>query len=62
MLAMFTGVSLEYEVELVLRAAEVRSVSLGGQGQDGRLGWDAFVVEAPQDGDRREVRYLVESM
>jgi type VI secretion system protein ImpH len=61
MLAMFTGVSLEYEVELVLRAAEVRSVALGGQGQDGRLGWDAFMVEAPLDADRREVRYLLDA-
>lgn len=57
LLAMFTGVSLEYEVELVLRAAEVRPVTIAGHGALGRLGWDAYLVEGPQEQDRRDVRY-----
>ena len=55
MLAMFTGLSLEYEVELVLLAADVRNVRL--EGNEGRLGWDAYLVEGLQTEDRRDVRY-----
>jgi type VI secretion system protein ImpH len=56
MLTMFTGVALEYEVELVLRAADVRGVSLADDGV-GRLGWDAYLVSGPQAHDRNDVRY-----
>jgi type VI secretion system protein ImpH len=56
-LALFTGVTLEYEVELVLRAAEVREVSLNDGATIGRLGWDAYLVDGPQQRDRRDVRY-----
>ncbi len=55
MLTMFTGLSLEYEVELVLLAADVRNVRL--EGIEGRLGWDAYLVEGLQTEDRRDVRY-----
>ncbi|MFC0252270.1 type VI secretion system baseplate subunit TssG [Massilia consociata] len=55
MLSMFTGVALEYEVELVLLAAGVHNVRLGGD--EGRLGWDAYLVEGLQTEDRRDVRY-----
>ncbi|GAB3454645.1 type VI secretion system baseplate subunit TssG [Massilia terrae] len=58
MLSMFTGAALEYEVEVVLRAAEVRNAALR-QGEGGRLGWDAFLVRGPQTQDRRDVRYLL---
>ena len=57
LLAMFTGVSLEYEVELVLRAAEVRPVTISESGKLGRLGWDAYLVEGTQAENRRDVRY-----
>jgi type VI secretion system protein ImpH len=56
-LALFTGVTLEYEVELVLRAADVREVSLKEGATIGRLGWDAYLVEGTQERDRRDVRY-----
>jgi type VI secretion system protein ImpH len=56
-LAMFTGVSLEYEVELVLLAAHVRGVSLAKQNKSGRLGWDTYLVAGPQTRDRIDVRY-----
>ena len=56
-LALFTGVTLEYEVELVLRAADVREVSLNDGATIGRLGWDAYLVDGPQHRDRRDVRY-----
>jgi type VI secretion system protein ImpH len=59
MLAMFTGVSLEYEVELVLSAAGMRCASLD-DGQACRLGWDAYLVTGPQTQDRNDVRYGIE--
>lgn len=58
MLSMFTGVTLEYEVEVVLRAADVRGARLL-DGEGGRLGWDAFLVSGPQTRERRDVCYLL---
>jgi type VI secretion system protein ImpH len=57
MLTLFTGVTLEYEVELVLRAADVREVTLKEGSTIGRLGWDAYLVEGRQRENRRDVRY-----
>ncbi len=58
MLSMFTGVTLEYEVEVVLRAADVHCATLR-QAESRRLGWDAFLVSGPQTRDRRDVCYLL---
>jgi type VI secretion system protein ImpH len=58
MLSMFTGAALEYEVEVVLRAADARNAALREDG-GGRLGWDAFLVSGPQAHDRRDVCYLL---
>ncbi|MGZ5787750.1 MAG: type VI secretion system baseplate subunit TssG [Ramlibacter sp.] len=58
LLSMFTGVTLEYEVEVILRASDVHSVVLG-ENSRARLGWDAFLVDGPQAQDRRDVRYLL---
>jgi len=55
-LALFTGVALEYEVELVLRAADVHNTTLDAV-SPGRLGWDAFLVLDALPGDRHDVRY-----
>jgi len=55
-LALFTGVALEYEVELVLRAADVHNTTLDDL-HPGRLGWDAFLVLDAPPGDRHDVRY-----
>lgn len=57
MVGMFTGVSLEYEVELVLLAAHVHGVSLDAKSEGRRLVWDAYLVAGPQTQDRRDVRY-----
>lgn len=56
---MFTGVSLEYEVELVLLAADVRGVSLTAEPCGRRLGWDTYLVAGPQTNNRRDVRYEI---
>ncbi|OIJ43962.1 type VI secretion system baseplate subunit TssG [Massilia timonae] len=55
-LALFTGVALEYEVEVVLRAADVHNTTLDDL-HPGRLGWDAFLVLDAPPGDRHDVRY-----
>ncbi len=62
MLTMFTGLSLEYEVQLVLRAADVQGVQLTDDRVGGRLGWDGFLVEGPQQADRADVRYEIHSL
>ena len=59
LLTMFTGLALEYEVELVLRAADVWPVAIAEHGHPGRLGWDAYLVEGPQVQDRSDVHYDV---
>jgi type VI secretion system protein ImpH len=62
MLTMFTGVSLEYEVQLVLRAADVHGVSIAEQRDGGRLGWDTYLVTAAQTQDRSDVRYEIHAL
>jgi type VI secretion system protein ImpH len=62
MLTMFTGVTLEYEVELVLRAADVKGVDLAPDGNPGRLGWDAYLVTGGQTQDRNDVRYEINAI
>ncbi|CAH0246724.1 hypothetical protein SRABI118_02861 [Massilia sp. Bi118] len=62
LLTLFTGVTLEYEVELVLRAADVRAVTMKEGCNIGRLGWDAYLVEGTQAQDRRDVRYELHAL
>jgi len=57
LLTMFTGLALEYEIALVLRAADVRPVTISSNNMLGRLGWDAYLVEGPQAQDRSDVHY-----
>lgn len=62
LLTMFTGLTLEYEVELVLRAADVQGVSLASQREGGRLGWDTFLGDSAGAVDRTDVRYEIHAM
>ena len=57
LVGMLTGVAFEVEVELVLRAADVRPVTMREGSELGRLGWDSYLVETPPAVDRRDVRY-----
>lgn len=54
MLTLLAGVTLEYEVSLVLRRSEVGPSHLGG---GARLGWDAFLCTHDADRDRADARY-----
>jgi type VI secretion system protein ImpH len=62
MLTMFTGVSLEYEVQLVLRAAHVQGASLGDERKGCRLGWDTYLVTGAQTQDRSDVKYGIQAL
>jgi type VI secretion system protein ImpH len=59
MLTLFSGVSLEYEVNLRLQQADVQGCSLDSQrgATLGRLGWDTFLQTKPANDDRADVRY-----
>jgi type VI secretion system protein ImpH len=62
-LTSYTGVCLEYEVLLVLRAADVRSARLVPDHGGARLGWDSFVLGgAASPDDRAEVRYDIHAL
>ncbi|ADJ65503.1 type VI secretion system baseplate subunit TssG [Herbaspirillum seropedicae] len=59
MLGMFSGSTLEYEVEVALLAQDVRGMTLGSMREGGRLGWDSFVATAPETRDRADLRYEI---
>lgn len=58
-LTLLSGVSLEYEISIVLRADAVQSSSLGSDRPPlaGRLGWDTYLQTRPSPVDRSDVRY-----
>lgn len=62
MLTMFTGVCLEYEVELVLRGQDVRRATLASEREGGWLGWDTFMAGAAESSDRNDVRYELHAL
>jgi len=59
MLTMVSGVDLEYEINLTLRADEAQSSALDSKRSPfaGRLGWDTYVQTRAQHADRCDVRY-----
>ena len=62
MLTMFTGLCLEYEVRLVLRAADVRGCILDSGRTAGRLGWDCFLITDVESNDRCDVCYDIHTI
>lgn len=59
LLSMFTGVSLEYEICLVLHAEDVAGAALGA---GARLGWDSFMPDEGACEDRADVRYFIHGL
>ena len=57
LLTMLTGVTLEYEVRLSLRAEEVQGTRLDAAGAGAHLGWDSFLVTQPEMRDRFDAGY-----
>ncbi len=56
MLAFVAGVTVEYEVRLILAREHVKPVRLGFEGE-GRLGWNGFLASRPADSDRSDTVY-----
>jgi len=56
LLTLLTGVSVEYEVRLTLRAADVAPARLA-PGDGPRLGWDGFLITRPAAADRSDAGY-----
>lgn len=56
---LMTGVRLEYDVKLVLAPEAVQGASLSSEREDGRLGWDAFLVTQPQTEPRTDAGYQI---
>ncbi len=61
-LTLLSGVSFEYEINLVLKAASVEGISLGSTRSSfaGRLGWDTYLQTRPHPQDRCDVHYDVQ--
>lgn len=62
MLTMFTGVCLEYEVQLILRASDVVGASLRSTRIGGRLGADLFLTTRPEVRNRADVIYHIHTL
>ncbi|WP_296947771.1 type VI secretion system baseplate subunit TssG [uncultured Massilia sp.] len=60
LLGLFGAPFLGYEVELVLRRADVHPLALGAHGR--RLGVDGWLLGAPAPADRADLRYLLRPM
>lgn len=59
----FAEPTVGFEVQLVLRAREVRPVQLAGPASEpARLGRDSFLVSATAQADRADMRYLIVPM
>jgi type VI secretion system protein ImpH len=61
-LTLFTGVCLEYEVQLILRASDISQARLDDGGSGGRLGWDLFLTSKPELKDRMDVCYDIHAV
>lgn len=63
LLTLLSGVSLEYEVNLVLQADAVEGIDLRSSRSPlaGRLGWDTYLQTHSHDIDRCDVRYDVQA-
>jgi len=61
LLTLMTGVTVEYEVRLSLRACDVESVRLADS-HGARLGWDGFLVTRSSERDRNDAGYDIHAM
>lgn len=62
LLTLMTGVSLEYEVRLALRANEVQGSRLDDGPTGARLGWDSFLVTEPSKRPRDDAGYDIHAL
>lgn len=62
MLSMFTGLCLEYEIQLIFHRNEVQGTTLLSDSKCGRLGWDALLNPEAGMVDRADVRYEIHAL
>lgn len=62
LLMMFTQHEFEYEVQLILAARYVESNQLGTNPNNGRLGWDTFLLTQPATEDRSDISYTINAI
>ena len=58
-LTMFTGLTIEYEVQLILRKEDVKPSELSQEGSSVNLGWNSFLTTEKAQEDSSEVRYRI---
>ncbi|MFT4256669.1 MAG: type VI secretion system baseplate subunit TssG [Pseudoxanthomonas sp.] len=58
-LTLLTGVCLEYEVRLTLRAEDVQGMDLA---KGGRLGWDTYLCSQPETRARSDTTYTIHAL
>ena len=59
LLQLLVGITLEFEVQPVLKREEVNSLQLGA---NGRIGYDAFLATRPSQVDRADMRYTLNKL
>jgi type VI secretion system protein ImpH len=57
---LYSGPELDFDVQLVLDAAEVPACRLGGEGFGSRLGWNTWVTSQPRGRDADDAVFLVD--
>jgi type VI secretion system protein ImpH len=62
MLKLFVGLTLEFEVQLILHADDVSGSDLSEHRTTGRLGWDTFLSTQKQLLNRSDVRYTINAL
>lgn len=62
MLKMLVGLTLEFEVQLVLKADDVGHCDLSDHRTSGQLGWDTFLTTAKQTRNRSDARYTLNAL
>jgi type VI secretion system protein ImpH len=62
MLKMFVGLTLEFEVQLILHADDVSGCDLSEHRTGGRLGWSTFLSTQKQLQNRSDVRYTLNAL
>ena len=62
MLKMLVGLTLEFEVQLILRAEDVGNCDLSDHRSGGRLGWDTFLTTEKQTQNRSDACYTLNAL
>ena len=59
LLMLLTHHEFEYEIQLILAACHVQGNQLGSDPENGRLGWDTFLIDQSETQDRSDICYTL---